>query len=390
MKFNRVFFFVLVASLSILLSACGAAPTASWPGMATDGSRIYLADGQYIYQLLADGTEASRLTADVFAPARFPVQAENTKSFYAAPAFTSDGQMVIGSAAQSEHTFYSIDPATGAVKWTFAGLKSPWLAGALVLDDAIYAPAGDGKLYAFGLNGAKRWDFNASNHSLWTAPVSDGKLVYLATLDHEVFAISPEGKKIWGAKLDNGIVGAPSIMDGTLFVGTLSGNLYALNTADGSQKWVKALEGSIWGTPATDGDNVYIGTVTGTTGKFYALKAATGEIVWFKDEAGSITAGPLVTDNQVIYVTETGNIRFLDKSGERIKFVDEKGAPVKFVDENGATIDEVDYHTIPNAKLYTPPLLAGDQILIAPMNAKFLLASFNLKTGLQTWLFSPK
>ena len=367
MKFNRVFFFALVISLSILLTACGAAPATNWPGLATDGTHVYLADGQYIYNvLLSDGTEVTMQTADGPVPARFPIKADTKKSFFAVPALTSDGQLVIGSAAASDHTLFSIDPVSGAVKWTFLGLKSPWLAGALVLDNAIYAPAGDGKLYAFSLTGEKLWDFQAADHALWTAPVTDGKLIYLATLNHEVYAINPAGNKVWSFEFDNGIIGAPSIVDGTLFVGTLSGNLYAINAADGSQKWVKLLEGGIWGTPVTDGTNVYVGTVNGKVGKFYAVNASNGQVVWSKDDEGAIAAGPLLTADQVVYVTELGRIQSLDKSG----------AP-----KWQATIE--------NAKLYTPPFLAGDVILIAPMNAKFLLAAYDLN-GAQKWTFTAK
>jgi outer membrane protein assembly factor BamB len=367
MKFNRVFFFLLVASMAVLLSACGTAPATNWPGMTSDGSNVYLADGQYIYKVSAsDGAEATIQTGDGPVPARFPLKAESSKSFYAAPALTSDGQLVVGSAAQGDHTFYSADPTTGAVKWTFAGLKNPWLAGALALNNTIYAPGGDGKLYGFSLTGQKLWEFNASDHSLWTAPVTDGKLVYLATLDHEVYALTADGKKVWSTKLDNGIIGAPSIVDGVIYVGTLSGNLYALNSADGSQKWVKMLEGGIWGTPATDGTKIYVGTVNGTAGKFYIIDAASGQVATTKDEEGSIAAGPLLTTDQVIYVTETG----------RIQSVDLAGTP-----KWQATIE--------NAKLYTTPLLVGDSLMVAPMNAKFLLAAYNL-SGAQKWTFSPK
>jgi outer membrane protein assembly factor BamB len=369
MKFNRVFFFVLVTLLAVLLTACGTVPANSWPGLASDGTHVYLADGQFVYNiLLSDGSEISMQTADGPVPARFPLKAEGTKSFYAAPALAADGQLIIGSAAQSETTLYSFDPVTGTVKWSFVGpIKNPWLSGALVLGDTVYAPAGDGKLYAVNLsNGTLRWTFPASIHSLWTSPITDGKLLYLATLDHEVYAIGPDGKQVWSTKLDNGIIGAPSYVNGTLFVGTLSGNLYALNAADGKQKWVKMLDGGIWGTPATDAEQVYVGTVKGTTGMFYALKASTGEIVWSKPEEGSIVAGPLVTADQVILTTEAGRIQSYDKSGTP-----------KWQD------------TIENAKLYTPPFLAGDMILIAPMNAKFLLAAYDLN-GAQKWTFIAK
>ena len=367
MKFNRVFFFVLAALFAVFLTSCGAPPASNWPGLASDGTHVYLADGQFVYNLLLkDGTEVSTQTADGPVPARFPIKAEGTKSFYAAPALTNDGQLLVGSAATSENTFYSIDPLTGTIKWTFLGLKAPWLAGALVLDDTIYAPAGDGNLYAFGLTGQKRWEFTASKHSLWTSPVTDGKLVYLVTIDHEVFAITSGGKKAWSLKLDNGIIGAPIIVSGTLFVGTLSGNLYALDAATGSQKWVKMLDGGIWGSPASDGENVFVGTVLGTKGKFYAINASSGQIVWSLDDEGSIAAGPLVTADQVLYVTEAGKIQSLEKTGTP------KWQAI-----------------LENAKLYTPPFLAGDLILIAPMNAKFLLAAYDLN-GAQKWTFVAK
>lgn len=367
MKFNRVVFVLVLASLAVLLTACGTAPANNWPGLVADETHVYLANGSYVYNLLlSDGTEATVATADGPVAARFPLKAEGSKSFYAVPALTADGQVVIGSAAQNDHTFYSYDPATGAVKWTFTGLSTPWVAGALVLDETVYAPAGDGKLYAFSLSGTKRWDFVASEHGLWTAPVTDGKLIYLATLNHEIYALNPAGEKVWSVALDNGILGAPLVAESVLYVGTLSGNLYALEAATGTQLWVKMLEGGIWGTPAFDGEKVYVGTVLETRGKFYALNAANGQIAWSKDEEGSITAGPLFTADQVIYVTEKGRIQSLDQAG----------AP-KWQD------------TMENAKLYTAPLLAGDLILIAPMNAKFILAAYDLN-GAQKWTFTAK
>ena len=367
MKLNRVFFFLLVATLAVLLAACGAAPASNWPGLASDGTHVYLASGQYVYNiLLSDGTEVATQTADGPVPARFPLKAESAKSFYAAPALSSDGQLVIGSASTSDHTLFSIDPTTGLVKWTFLGVKNPWLAGALVLNGNVYAPAGDGNLYSFTLAGQKRWEYQASKYNLWTVPVSDGNLIYVVTVDHEVIAISPEGKKVWSNKLDTGIIGAPCIASNTLYVGTLSGNLYALDTATGKQKWVKMLEGGIWGSPASDGKNVFIGTVLTKTGKFYALNAADGQILWSKDDDGSIAAGPLLADNQIVYITEAGKIQSLDRTG----------APKWQV-------------IIENAKLYTPPLLVGNNILIAPMNANFLLAAYDL-TGVQKWTFVAK
>ena len=374
MKFKRFFLFTLIATLAILLTACGSAPASSWPGMvaSADGANVYLASSSYVYNVqVKDGTEVTISTPDSTTPvpARFPIKSDGAKAFYAPPAISSDGQVLVGSAATSDHTFYSYDPLTTNTKWMIPTNSSPWLAGALVVKDAVYAPGGDGNLYAYSLAGVQRWVSPISKHSLWSTPVADsaGKQIYLVTIDHQVIAINPlDGKPIWSVTLDNSIIGSPAVAGNMLVVGTLSGKLYALDQATGSQKWVNPLVGEIWGTPGYDGSNVYIGTVVDKTGKFYAVNASNGQTVWSKDDEGSITAGPLVTNDQIIYGTELGKIQSVDKTG---------------TPKWQATIE--------NAHMYTPPLLAGNMVIVAPMNATFLLAAYDLN-GAQKWTFIAK
>lgn len=372
MKFNRVLFFILVALVSTLLTACGAAPLANWPGMTSDGKNVYLADGQFIRIVkVSDGTAVTAQTADGLVPLLFPAKADGNIAFYGAPAITSDGQLVFGNASTltNVHTLYSIDPATGATKWTFADAASTWLAGPTASGDTVYAANDDGKLYAFDLTGKKRWDAVVSTDALWSSPVSDGKQVYIGTLSHDIIALDlATGKQIWKKTLDTAIIGPPAIGDdGNLYVGTLSGNLYAFNATEGSQLWLAQLQGSIWSTPKLDGTTLYVGTSNGTAGKFYAIDATTGRFLRSPlEETGAIIASPLITKDQVIYVTEDGYIKFLDK----------KGSP---------TVAAV---KIENAKIYTTPILVGDFILVAPMNAEFALAAYSQK-GVQQWKFIP-
>ena len=371
MKFKHVLFFVFAGLLSTLLTACGSAPLANWPGMTSDGKNVYLADGQFVYTVqVNDGKELTTSTVDGPVPMRFPLTADGNMSIYGAPALTSDGQMIVGNASTliNDHILYSIDPASGAIKWTFTDAKGIWLAGAAVSADTIYAAAGDGKVYAIDFKGKKRWEAAVSTDALWSTPVSDGKLVYVATVAHDVIALdSATGKQRWKMELDNAIIGAPAIgADGMLYVGTLSGNLYALNAAEGSQVWLTKLQGGIWSTPVLDGNTLYVGTSDSTAGKFYAINAVDGKLLRTIDDTGAIIASPLITKDQVIYVTETGFINFLDKNGSA------SVAPVK----------------IENAKIYTTPILAGDFILIAPMHAAFTLAAYNQK-GVQQWTFVP-
>ena len=143
--------------------------------------------------------------------------------------------------------------------------------------------------------------------------------------------------------------------------------MLVLDIATGTQKWVKLLDGGIWGTSAVDGEKLFIGTVLGKVGKFYAVNVSDGQIIWSKDEEGSIIAGAVIVDEQVIYATEAG----------RIQSVDKNGAP-KW------------QSSIENAHFYTMPLLVGDTLLMAPMNANFLLAGYDVNNGSQKWTFSGK
>jgi len=360
MKFNRIFLFLTLVSLAGLLSACGAQPATNWPGVSTNGEVIFLSSGQHVYSVNANTGQETNLSA------RFPLEADAAYSIYAPAAFTSQGLMVVGNASQSNHSFYAVDPAANAPRWSFKEVNFPWLAAALVAEDVIYAPAGGGALYSFSAAGELRWKVQLSPHALWTKPVSDGKAIYVATLDHQLYSLQPaNGATNWHLEADNGIVGAPALVDGILYFGTLSGNLYAVQAGDGSILWQTKLEGNIWGTPALAEDRLYIGTVFGEAGKFYALNSQDGAILWSHDDEGSIVAGPLSLPDQLIYVTEKGRVQSISK----------EGVPVW-------------QQEFAKNKIYTAPMLVGDSIIVAPMGSEFLLVAYN-PTGAQKWAFTP-
>jgi outer membrane protein assembly factor BamB len=375
MKFNRLFFFLSAALLSVFLSACGGPPpAANWPGMTSDGKNIYITDVQFIYIVQASNGQAVMIPGPdgVAKPLRFPADSDASVNFYAAPLLTADGQMILGNGMVGNpdagpRLLYSVDPTAGTPKWTFAESKGVWLGSAVSSGDSIYAASGNGKVYALDLKGKKRWEAAISSHALWSAPVTDGKLVYISTLDHQIIALNAQsGAQAWKTDLETTLIASPIVTaDGTLYVGTLSGNLYALKTSDGSKVWQAALDGNIWSTPVVDGDKLYIGTSKGALGKLYALNVADGKTVWTHDEARAIVASPLVLPDQIIYVTEAGHIQSLNKDN----------SPKWQVDIQGA-------------KIYTAPILVGDQIVIAPMQAQFILAAYD-QNGLQKWTFAP-
>jgi outer membrane protein assembly factor BamB len=365
----KLFKLIAVFGSILLLTACGAAPASSWPAVTTDGLNVYLSSGSHIYSVnVSSGVENTLVTAEGNVPARFPQKVDGALSFFAPAALGDNGQLLIGNAATKKHQFYSVDPKTGAIAWTFEGATNTWIAGALIMDQVVFAPAGDGYVYLLDQKtGAMVKDpVKLSEHSLWATPATNGELVYVVTMEHEVVALDKTGEKAWSQSLDTSILASPLVLDGTLYVGTISGKMFALDASSGEQKWNAALQGNIWGTPASDGTNLYIGTVTGKTGKFYALNLADGAVVWQRDDAGSIIAGPAVTNGLVLYGTELGKLQALDASG----------AP-KWQAQ------------VENAHFYTTPLVSNDSVLIAPMNAEFVLVAYDLN-GVQRWTFDGK
>ncbi len=186
MKRSTLFSFVLLGA--ILLSACSSAASrgTSWPGLAADANNAYLANGQFIYAArLSDGSKLWQ----------YPDKA-GSQQFFAAPLLTPDGQLIVGSAG-TDQGLYSLDPATGATKWSvpFTGAKDRWIAAPLAINDTLYAPNNDGSLYALKLaTGELLWSLSIG-HPLWGSPVTDGKLIFLTSLDHFLYAIDPQSQK---------------------------------------------------------------------------------------------------------------------------------------------------------------------------------------------------
>jgi outer membrane protein assembly factor BamB len=364
MKFKRLALPLMLLLAALTLSACGdMTATQGFPGVVVLDDTLYLSEGLHVYAVnTVSGQEI--LLAD--APLRFPKESDSNINLFAPVARTTSGHLIFPNSHPSQHSLYSVNAETGAVRWEFEKSKGTWIAGALAIGDDIYAPGGDGTLYALDANGNVRWEVALSEAALWSSPVSDGELLFQATMDGKLYALSlSNGRQAWEATLDGPVVSAPVLdQDGHLYIGTLSGILYALEPSSGKIAWQQKLEGSIWGSSAVAEDRVYIGTLYSTEGRFYALQKTNGAIIWQRSEAGSIIASPLAFDDQVIYVTEAGRVQALTRDGSPRWQADLKG------------------------KLVSAPAQAGDLVIVAPLLGDYLLVAFDVN-GAQRWTFKP-
>ncbi len=372
-KFNsmkpKFTLFVLVAALAaILLSGCAgrASLSNSWPGLASDGETAYLASGQYIYAIrLSDGKEIWR----------YPAKGSSSIQFIAQPVIAPDGTVVVGSAG-SDHRLVAIDPSnidastnSPTEKWIFSEAKSSWVAGALILNDKVFAPNSDGILYVLDLqdgfstkSALKEIELGGS---LWAQPSSDGKLVYVASVDHHLYAINPETYDFAWPAIDLGgaAPGTPLVgPDGNVYIGSFASEVVKVDVATGKATPLTSTPGWVWGGPVTDGQTIYFGDLEGN---LFAVDAVNGSQSWSIKPDGPVVGSPLVVAGNIVFATESGSVYAVDSEG-KIVWQHELGG-----------------------QIYTAPVAGTDQIIIAPMQADFSVAMLDTN-GNQVWSFKPE
>lgn len=351
MKSNWLLF-PLAFLVVILLSGCaqGLMPS-SWPGITVGEDTVYVAAGQRLFAVnLADGIEKWH----------FPSRPKASQFFYAAPALTEDGQLIV---AGYDHVLYSLNPLNGEIQWTFKGGRDRYIANPLVVQDTIYAANADYRLYALDLQGNLKWMFE-SGQSFWGGPVLEGEVLYIGSLDRKVYALRADsGEKLWERELAAAILSTPATAEGKpLFVATLDGTLYALDKAGGDILWQKSLGARLWSTPLVVNDHLYLGD---ESGRLHALEAATGNTLWQFEARSAILNTPLLYDTLLAFGCEDGRLQT-------------------------ATLDGTpQWQQTVRGKLYGAPVAAGDLILIAPVEGDYLLIALT-PSGAQKWAFRPR
>lgn len=360
MKRLTVVFLVLVAS--VLLSACAGGPSStSWPGLTADKDNAYLANGSFLYAVrLSDAAKAWQ----------YPVEKPGKELFYSDPVLTPDGQLLVASAGP-DNSIVSLNPSTGQPTWG-QPFTAPdhWIAAPLVVGDTIYAPNNNGTLYAIKLaTGQLDWSLPVGRE-LWATPTTDGKLIFITSLDHFLYAVDPATRKVaWKVDLGGSVPGSPALASDSksLYIGSFARKLYAIDPANGGVRWTTELKDWVWGTPALLGDSLYAADISGNV---YALAAASGKNGWpdVKPD-GPITSNMIaLPDGGVVVAVESGSLYAYKADGSILWSV-----------------------VIPNGKIYTSPVLAGDRILVAPMGAEYWLYAVNIKDGsLAPWHFNNK
>ncbi len=353
---KRLALISLIAVGALLLSACATSTTQSWPGLAADADRAYLASGSFVYAVrISDGTKVWQ----------YPTQA-GPQHFYSSPAVTADGIVLVGSAG-SDDGLIALDAASGTPKWPAAFTASDrWVAPPLVAGTTVYAVNNNGTLYALSLaDGSKQWSLKLGGE-MWAAPATNGTLVFVNSLDHNLYAVDPSAVKVaWKVNLGGAAPGGPFVPAAgtTLYTGSFGKKVFAIDEASGNVIWSAATKDWIWGTPALNGNAVIAADISGY---IYSFDAATGNTTGPTVQPdGPITGSPLLAAGSFVYGTESGSLVAYSQTGDQ------------------------SWNAAVGGTIYTSPVAAGTTIVVAPLNTDFLLAGLD-QTGKILWKFTGK
>ena len=360
MNIKKIFILSAAVIIFTLLSGCSAAAMGanSWPGLSADAETAYLANGSVVYAInLKNGGIEWQYPAE---------KPDSKEAFFADPILTEDGQLILASAG-TNHSLVSVNPASGYLNWSFGDAEGTWVASPLVIDEVIYAPNADGKIYALDLSGSFLWAKHISDNALWAQPVSDGEYLYITSLDHNIYAFDINTKEVaWEIGLDGAIPGQATLDEnGILYIGALDATMTAVDSKSQKILWSRSLTGWVWDAAFVEENILYVGDLEGY---IYALNTEDGTELWTPVQPdGPITGSPLVTENLIVVGTESGAVYAYDKEG------------------NSSWQQKI------NGKLYTNPVQGDGLILISPMenesNTVLIALDFD---GKQVWSFTPE
>jgi len=355
MKSKNILLIVTLLVMSILLSACSSAiyASTSWHGLTASTDTVYLAAGTQVYAIdLNTGSERWR----------YPPDKPNAKGFYANPVLTADGQLIV---AGYDHKLYSLNAATGTENWVFADSSNRLIGSPLVTETMIYQPSADGHLYAIDITGKQVWAHETGG-PLWAQPVSDPDCacIFVASMDHMVYSYNAQtGEPLWKSEdLGGALTGTPAYStDGILFIGTFGKEMIALDATNGQVKWRFSTQDWVWSGPAFANNVLYFGDLSGY---FYALNASDGTQLWRIQPNNTIVATPLVVGDKIYFATEADTLYTVSTAGDIVQ------------------------SKVIGGTLYGSPVLAGETLLVAPINSDVLLVALTTN-GDQKWTFTP-
>ena len=383
MRHTKLLLASLVAALA--LAACGRPVAQTWPGLATDGNLVYVAQGQQVHAVSLATHE------QVWA---FPATASNDFGQFVSEPGLSATTIVVGSEGASSTysgVLYGLDAQTGQQRWCLAfdqkgQAKQPTcklasgvtggtifgigpavdnriFGGLTLTNGVVYFGLASGAVFAVNAEtGADLWRFKAER-DVWGAPLVSGAIVYVPSLDHHLYALNRDsGTLVWQKDMGAAVAGAPTLDGATLYAGTFGNRIVALDAATGNELWNFPASNWVWSGPAIDQGVLYF---TDVSGMVFAVDANSHRKLWSVTPGGLMRARPVLADGNLYVGDRNGNLFALDPA-------------------TGATR----WSRQMKGQLLVPPVVVSGAVVTAPFSGDNLLAAYSA-TGDLKWAFAP-
>lgn len=351
MKKKFILFIVIMAGISLVLSACVPGPRVDGsPGITTTNEQVYVAYGPHVYAMNPQTGNVDWV---------YPQEANSRVSFYAPPLVTDD-YLFVGDVA---NTFHKVNLETRLVVWTFTEATDFFMGQAAEENGIVYAPSNDGNLYAINPDGSLKWAFE-TGHNLWAQPVINNDVLFVGGMDHHVYAISLDGAELWATKMAGAVVESPVLSDdgAILYVGSVGREMAALRAADGTVIWDFSTVGGVWGRSLIANGTLYFGD---SSGNLYALDPVTGEEQWRRNYPDAIVGGVSLLPDGLALISEGGELRVINFDG---------------TPRWGASL---------NGNAFQAPIINGERLIVGIVDGDDLVYVFDL-TGNRIWSDTPE
>lgn len=362
----------------------------NWPGLATDGQTVYVANGMGV--MAYDPVEQKQQW--VFRP-------ENRTLILNAPPSVQDGRVIFGDYGAAGGMFspsiivslYALEETSSATPnllWTNNTIATDKIIAApLQVDDTVYIGSADFKLFALDSeSGAELWRFTTKG-AIWSSPSYHDGTIYLSSLDKHVYALNAEtGQQQWQVALGGAISAQPLINPeaNLLYVGAYDNTLYALDLETGQTQWSIPTSNWIWNAPALADNLIYFAD---SSGHVYAADATTGELLWqvtidsMRQVGGTLQQTPVTIEGAIQASPIVANDKlYIASEGNR----DTKEGLLVALDRQ--TGEEVWQQTT-QAPLFATPIIINEAIVVAMNGEQTTLSAFALETGLPQWVYVP-
>lgn len=266
--------------------------------------------------LVSHRDELFSLSSDGLRPNwAFPAEGSDidVEALYGTPSLLDDTLYVPG----YDGKLYALEIETGRPVWVEAFDAGDSLIGGVAASgDALYFGSDDGKVYSLEAStGRPRWatPFQASK-GIWSSPTIAGDVLYVTSLDGSLYALDAvTGAELWSFGTEAGIA-APAVADGAsgyVFIGGFDSRLRAIDPDTKAEVWSVKADNWFWTDALIAGGVIYAGSLDG---KVYAHATNDGSERWQQpfDTGDAVRAAPLLVGSTLIVVDTSGVVHAID------------------------------------------------------------------------------